>query len=47
MIHCTAGKDRTGWATGLILRLLGVKQEEIVDEIVEELVEEIGNLWRR
>jgi protein-tyrosine phosphatase len=30
LIHCTAGKDRTGWATGLILRLLGVQESEIV-----------------
>lgn len=27
--HCTAGKDRTGWATAVILSLLGVPRETI------------------
>jgi protein-tyrosine phosphatase len=29
--HCTAGKDRTGFAAAILLRILGVKQE-IVEE---------------
>lgn len=27
--HCTAGKDRTGWATAVILTLLGVPREVV------------------
>jgi len=29
LIHCTAGKDRTGWVAALILLSLGVDQEEV------------------
>ncbi|WP_375195944.1 tyrosine-protein phosphatase [Sphingobium sp.] len=28
--HCTAGKDRTGWATAIILTLLGVPRETVM-----------------
>ncbi|MFE2105864.1 tyrosine-protein phosphatase [Kitasatospora sp. NPDC059463] len=30
LVHCAAGKDRTGWLTALLLDLLGVPAEEIV-----------------
>lgn len=30
LFHCTAGKDRTGFAAALVLRLLGVPEEAIV-----------------
>lgn len=30
LVHCAAGKDRTGIAIALVLRLLGVEHEEIV-----------------
>jgi protein tyrosine/serine phosphatase len=30
VLHCAAGKDRTGLATALVLRLLGVDDEDIV-----------------
>ncbi len=30
--HCTAGKDRTGYATAILLRLLGVDQEIIYQD---------------
>ncbi|MBA3772182.1 MAG: tyrosine-protein phosphatase [Ramlibacter sp.] len=30
VFHCTAGKDRTGFAAALILRSLGVPQEEVM-----------------
>ena len=30
VFHCTAGKDRTGFAAALILRSLGVTQEEVM-----------------
>ena len=29
LIHCTAGKDRTGFAVAMLLHALGVSQEEI------------------
>jgi protein-tyrosine phosphatase len=30
LIHCTAGKDRTGVATALLLRLLGVPEQTVI-----------------
>jgi len=30
LVHCAAGKDRTGLVTAMLLRLLGVDDEEIV-----------------
>lgn len=30
--HCTAGKDRTGWASAVILSLLGVSRADIVKD---------------
>lgn len=32
LIHCAAGKDRTGVAVALILRLLGVPRQHVVDD---------------
>ena len=32
MFHCTAGKDRTGFASALILSLFGVKKETLIDD---------------
>ena len=32
MFHCTAGKDRTGFASALILSLFGVGKETIIDD---------------
>ena len=32
MIHCTAGKDRTGFAAALILKALGVADDLIVED---------------
>ena len=32
MFHCTAGKDRTGFASALILSLFGVENESIIDD---------------
>ncbi|WP_030794462.1 tyrosine-protein phosphatase [Streptomyces sp. NRRL S-920] len=32
LYHCTAGKDRTGWATYLLLRLVGVPDRTAVDD---------------
>jgi protein-tyrosine phosphatase len=32
VFHCTAGKDRTGWATVLLLHVLGVSEEVILED---------------
>ncbi|MBM9835923.1 tyrosine-protein phosphatase [Rhodococcus hoagii] len=32
VFHCTAGKDRTGWATALLLGIAGVPRQTIVDD---------------
>ncbi|MFC8097834.1 tyrosine-protein phosphatase [Streptomyces sp. NPDC057363] len=30
LFHCTAGKDRTGWATAVLLTLLGVQPDQVM-----------------
>jgi protein-tyrosine phosphatase len=30
--HCTAGKDRTGWATAIILTILGVPRDRVIED---------------
>lgn len=30
--HCTAGKDRTGWASAVVLGLLGVPRETVMED---------------
>ncbi len=32
LYHCTAGKDRTGWGTAVLLMLLGVPDEEVLED---------------
>ena len=32
MFHCTAGKDRTGFASALIFSLFGIDHETIIDD---------------
>ncbi len=32
LFHCTAGKDRTGWASMLLLHLAGVQEPAILDD---------------
>lgn len=32
LYHCTAGKDRTGWATAVVLTLLGVPQSTVMQD---------------
>jgi protein-tyrosine phosphatase len=32
LFHCTAGKDRTGWATTIVLSLLGADEETVMAE---------------
>jgi protein-tyrosine phosphatase len=31
-VHCTAGKDRAGWASALVLRALGVPEETVMED---------------
>lgn len=32
LIHCTGGKDRTGWISALLLTLSGVQEQTIIDD---------------
>ncbi len=32
VIHCTEGKDRTGWVSALLQMIAGVGDEQIMDE---------------
>jgi protein-tyrosine phosphatase len=32
VFHCTAGKDRTGWASASILTALGVPEQAVLDD---------------
>jgi protein-tyrosine phosphatase len=32
LFHCTAGKDRTGFAAALVLRILGVPENVVMDD---------------
>lgn len=32
LFHCTAGKDRTGWGSALVLRVCGVPEETVLDD---------------
>ena len=34
LFHCTAGKDRTGFAAALVLLVLGVQHEQIMDDFL-------------
>jgi protein-tyrosine phosphatase len=35
VFHCTAGKDRTGFAAALVLRALGVSQDEVMRDYLD------------
>jgi protein-tyrosine phosphatase len=32
LYHCATGKDRTGWATAVLFRLLGVPEDQVLEE---------------
>jgi protein-tyrosine phosphatase len=34
LVHCTAGKDRTGFASALILSVLGVPRETVMEDFL-------------
>lgn len=50
LVHCAAGKDRTGLVVALLLRLLGVAQDDVVQDYLrsadweDEVTERIGAL---
>jgi protein-tyrosine phosphatase len=35
LVHCAAGKDRTGWVVAVVLDTLGVRREDIVADYLE------------
>ena len=35
VIHCSAGKDRTGWGATLVLLLLGVHEATVIEHYLE------------
>ncbi|TWS22119.1 tyrosine-protein phosphatase [Tsukamurella sputi] len=32
LFHCSAGKDRTGWAAAIVQRILGVSSDDVMDD---------------
>ncbi|MEV4615121.1 tyrosine-protein phosphatase [Kitasatospora sp. NPDC049258] len=52
IFHCSAGKDRTGWAAALVLTALGVDRETVFDDylltnersaaLIEQIVDSFG-----
>jgi protein-tyrosine phosphatase len=34
LVHCTTGKDRTGWAAAALLLLLGVPNEQVIEDFL-------------
>jgi protein-tyrosine phosphatase len=50
LVHCTTGKDRTGWAAAALLLLLGVPQEAVDAEYLltnEQLLPALAPLFER
>jgi len=39
LVHCTTGKDRTGWAVAALQLFLGVPEEDVVDEYMSSDLE--------
>jgi protein-tyrosine phosphatase len=50
LIHCTTGKDRTGWAAAALLLMLGVPQDDVLAEYLltnEQLLPALAPLFQR
>ncbi|GAA2400502.1 hypothetical protein GCM10010404_67900 [Nonomuraea africana] len=48
LMHCTAGKDRTGWGAALLLTLLGVDRRAVMDDYLasnEHLAETAATVY--
>jgi protein-tyrosine phosphatase len=41
LMHCSAGKDRTGWAASLVLLVLGASEDDVIEHYL------LSNLHRR
>lgn len=41
LMHCSAGKDRTGWAASLVLLVLGVAEDDVIEHYL------LSNVHRR
>jgi len=41
LMHCSAGKDRTGWAASLVLLVLGVDEDDVIEHYL------LSNVHRR
>ncbi len=41
LMHCSAGKDRTGWAASLVLLVLGVHEDDVIEHYL------LSNVHRR
>ena len=46
VFHCTAGKDRTGFASALLLTLLGVQWDDVMDDYLRTNDLWIGHIGR-
>ncbi|EOM75412.1 protein-tyrosine-phosphatase [Rhodococcus rhodnii] len=50
LVHCTTGKDRTGWAAAALLALLGVSRDEVYRDYLltnELLLPALGSVFER
>ncbi|MFE5702776.1 tyrosine-protein phosphatase [Rhodococcus koreensis] len=49
LVHCAAGKDRTGWVVGAVLRAAGVPDQAVVDDFLvsNDAVEYLREVQRR
>lgn len=49
LVHCAAGKDRTGWVIGAVLRAAGVPEQAVVDDFLvsNDAVEYLREVQRR
>src|SRR5262245_66670784 len=41
LMHCSAGKDRTGWAASLVLLVLGESEDDVIEHYL------LSNAYRR
>lgn len=46
VVHCSAGKDRTGWAIAILLTILGVPETAILEDYVQSSLPENQYLIR-
>lgn len=48
VFHCTAGKDRTGFAAALVLHALGATRDEVMQDylLTNQRLRPLGHAWR-